>query len=106
MSPDSSWAEFSTSGLVATLVIAASVLKYASKFVTDVLVKTYETVPENLGFGHVSRLYRYNATTKSAHEDDIKNLKNYEDFEEHHQNVGKDELKVLFNQNARSPNRS
>jgi len=107
MSPESSWAEFSISGLVATLVIAAGVLKYANTFVTDVLVKTYETVPENFGYGHVSRLYRYNATTKSAHEDDIKDLNNYEDFEAHHQDVGKDELKVLFSKkNARSPNRS
>ena len=59
------WAEFSISGLISTLVIAAGVVKYAHIFVNHILVSAYS----NLGCIHISRLYRYNTTTKSAHEE-------------------------------------
>ena len=91
-SSESSWAEFSISALVSTLVIAAGVVKYAHAFANHVLVFTYA----NLGCIHISRLYKYNTFTKSAHEHEVKELNDSRAFLEVHQRTRSNDIARLF----------
>ena len=97
-----SWANFSPSNLISTLVIAAGFLKYANMFVTSVLIKVYSMLGQTK---HISQLYTYNARSKSVHEEevwalaadqDMNNEQKRDRFHRMHDDILKDDAHQLF----------